>query len=362
MEHMQGPVLVAIKLFIIFFISIFIPATAYTFFRFRLKKKEAEFGRVLSMIGLEEEQKKKLLPSIKAEYTPMDYVLPVLFCFFTVLLTMTLLMFGGLLVKMGSGITNNLLLSGGDFVEGGSQAFAKERLSITVITVALMGAFIWSSQNIVRRLVTADLSPSTYYNSGIRMIMAALIALMVSFIIPMEETRNYVVVVAFLIGLFPERGLRYLMEKVKILNLRSEEQSHPLPLEMIEGISLFHKVRFAEVGVDNAQNLAETNLILLMIRTPFNARKLLDWIGQAKLAVFMKEDLFKLTHEGVRTVFDLLVIGKEEGSLQELSQTADVSLLKLKNVYARASKDEGLLKLLDIQSKLSVMDEFNPGL
>ena len=360
-ETMEEPVIVGVKIFVILFIAIFIPATAYTFFRFRLKKKEDELGRVLTIIGIKAEEKELLMPTIRSEQSPVDYVLPVLFSFFTVLLTMTLLMFGGGMVEMGEGATNNLLLAGGRFVEGGTAAFLREKQSIAVVTMALMGGFIWSSQNIVRRLVTADLSPGTYYNSGIRMIMSGLIALMVSFIIPSDKVGDYMIVTAFLIGLFPEKGLRYLVERIKVLPMQSKDQSHPLPLEMIEGMSLFHKVRLAEIGVDNAQNLAETNLILLMVRTPFNVRTLLDWIGQAKLAVGLKEDLFRITNEGVRTIFDLMIVGKEDGKLEALAEKTGVSFLKLHNIHTRAIQDQGLIRLLDTQNRLSIAKEYNPG-
>lgn len=358
----QSIELVFIKLVIIAFISLFIPATAFSFFRFRLRKKEAEFDRVLNVMGISHEERDKHVPTVRSEYIPSDYIMPVLFCFMVVTLTMSLLLFGGWMVNLGSGMNNNLLLAGVDFIEGGEKAFLRERESMLVITISLMGAYIWSAQNIIRRLITADLSPGTYYNAGIRMIMAALIALMVSFIIPTNYLKNYMLVASFLIGMFPERGLRYLLERVKFMSEKTENQSHPLPLEMIEGISMFHRVRLAEVGIDNAQNLAETNVILLLIQTPFNARKLIDWAVQSKLAVFMKGDLFELQKRGVRTVFDLMVLGKEEGFLERLSKETGVSLLKLENVYNLVREDNGLQKLYRFQERLNALDEYNPGI
>ena len=359
---MQSIELIIIKLIIVAFISLFIPATSYSFFRFRLRKKEAEFDRVLHVMGISKEDRNQHIPTVRSEYIPSDYVLPVLFCFMTVMLTMSLLLFGGWMFTLGSGVNNNLLLSGAAFIHGGEEAYLRERQSMLVITTALMGAYIWSAQNIIRRLITADLSPGTYYNAGIRMIMSALVALMVSFILPTNYMGDMILVAAFLIGWFPERGLSYLVERVKILKENPAYQSHPLPLEMIEGISTFHRVRLAEVGIDNAQNLAETNVILLLIRTPFNARKLIDWAVQAKLAVYMKEDLTALQKQGIRTVFDLMVLGAEEGLLSRLAKESGVSLLKLENVFNRVKEDHGLRKMFRFQERLNALDEYNPGI
>jgi hypothetical protein len=59
---------------------------------------------------------------------------------------------------------------------------------------------------------------------------------------------------------------------------------------MIEGINVFHKVRLGEVGIDNVQNLAEANVIGLLLKTPFNPSQLIDWIAQAKLYLYFKDD------------------------------------------------------------------------
>src|SRR6266487_5574137 len=86
-----------------------------------------------------------------------------------------------------------------------------------------------------------------------------------------------------------------------------------LPLEMIEGINIAHKIRLNEIGIDNAQNLAEANLLELLIRTPFKPRLLIDWIGQARLYIYFKNDIVNLRKSGIRTIIDL----KTSGNIQE---------------------------------------------
>ena len=99
--------------------------------------------------------------------------------------------------------------------------------------------------------------------------------------------------------------------------------------------ALFSKVRLAEVGIDNAQNLAEANIEELILKTPFNPRLLLDWIAQAKLYVTFKDDIDGLRKAGIRTVFDLQAAGGNNGlnSISELSKIPEQHLSVMYDVF-----------------------------
>ena len=71
-------------------------------------------------------------------------------------------------------------------------------------------------------------------------------------------------------------------------------------------MNLFHRVRLAEVGIDNAQNLASSNIRELIVRTPFNPLLLFDWIAQSKLYIYAKTNIKALRNASIRTNFDLL--------------------------------------------------------
>ena len=97
---------------------------------------------------------------------------------------------------------------------------------------------------------------------------------------------------------------------------------------MIEGMNLFNKVRLSEVGIDNAQNLAEANLEELIRKTPFNPRLLLDWIVQAKLYVIVKGQITNLRKAGIRTVLDFRTAceGSDLATLANLSEISEEQL------------------------------------
>jgi hypothetical protein len=158
-------------------------------------------------------------------------------------------------------------------------------------------------------------------------------------------------VIAFLCGLFPEQALQYVKEKTKAFVYRSESRADELPLDMIEGISLFHKSRLNEVGIDNAQNLAEANLVELTVRTPFKPPVLVDWIAQARLYVLFKADIGKLRDAGVRTVLDFRELATTEGQLESLARLSGLDQERLTAVHFLLAKDKILDTLLDARAR-----------
>jgi len=148
-----------------------------------------------------------------------------------------------------------------------------------VVCLAFTGAFIWSAQNIIRRLITGDLTPGAYYSAALRIVFASLLSLMLSYTLETLPTAGYtrelLPAIAFISGMLPDNTFRYMKERISTFIETGMKASHDLPLEMIEGINVFHKLRLGEVGIDNAQNLAESNLIELILKTPFNPSQLI---------------------------------------------------------------------------------------
>ncbi len=313
-----------IRTIVVLGLSSFMPFTAVSFFRFRLKQKKDDFQRMVEILDLHQESGGDMPPvTTDKEYYPRGFILPVIFVTVLCLAGFTHLFFGDeLLTPVG----HNLLLAGTSPLEDMEQQEAAERLSLLVLVLAFTSAWLWSCQNIFRRLVTGDLGPGTYYGAGLRMTFAPLLALMISWL-PGADTfgRDLLPAVAFLIGIFPERGLHYLKQRGRIFTSDEKAHADELPCEMIEGINVFSKLRLVEVGVDNAQNLAKASLVDLLLRTPYRAGQLIDWIAQAKLYILFKQDIDKLRRVGVRSAFELQEIGDDAELLKELAQAADIS-------------------------------------
>lgn len=335
-------------------LSLFIPLTAFSFYRYRLGRKEEEYDKIISTLKLEETGASLSVPAIKNEYSSVDYVLPVFFSTALCLLGFTALFFG-----TSFGLDSKHLLLSGTY--SGLDIEGYQTMSLCALTYAFLGSYIWSVQNIFRRLVTIDLPPGAYYTIGIRIILSAFIALAIRHLLYSVpgDSQSYAMgslpVVAFLTGMFPERGIHYLKERVKIFSDKGIPRADNLPLDMIEGINIFHKVRLEEVGIDNAQNLAKANLVELLVRTPFKPKEIIDWIGQARLYLYFKSEVKKLRGVGIRTIFDFKIIGSAEGQLSEVAQSTEISELRLNSVYQIIKDDPGVDRLFNAANTLGVL-------
>lgn len=73
-----------------------------------------------------------------------------------------------------------------------------------VMSLAFLGAFLWSARSVLYRLNAGDLAPAVYFNSGIRMIMAPVLSLMIGHMVAGFETLGHLQpglpAIAFLVG------------------------------------------------------------------------------------------------------------------------------------------------------------------
>lgn len=346
------------KIALVAFLSTFMIFSAVSFLLFRIKKKEAEYEKLVRVLGISNNEVEFSTRAIGEEYASGDYLLPLAFVTTVCLFGFSMLLFGADLVSLNPGKSNMLLT--GMFARPPADMQQLRWQSQFVLTMAFVGAFVWSTQNVIRRLITGDLSPSTYYSAGLRMIFASLLSLMLSFFLEVfptaEYTKEALPVMAFLTGMLPDNALIYLRERFRIFSENSNDRSHDLPLQMIEGINMFHKVRLGEVGIDNAQNLAEANVIELFLKTPFNPSQLVDWVAQAKLYVYFKEDIEKLRRIGIRTIFDLCPLCEHQEQLAQLAEEVQISKLSLEMICGRLRADNGVARLYQFHGLLSTMD------
>ncbi|THB74827.1 MAG: hypothetical protein D3926_21215 [Desulfobacteraceae bacterium] len=310
-------------------------STAYSFLKYRIPKKRREYERVRKLLGLalettegdaKEEEEDLITRIFQDEFRGVDYVLPVTFVtVFTIL---------GLWVLF-SGKTPLILSGIFDLSDCSSKKdlLCYSRLSLLAIGMAVLGAYVWSLQYIVRRLINMDLAPNAFYSIGTRMVLATFTSVVLYHLIQSFEDpiKNEMIgnlpALAFLTGMFPQRILKFIQEKTLSM-MPSETKASPLPLTMIEGMTLFNRVRLAELNIDNAQNLANANIRELIVRTPFNPLLIFDWLTQAKLYIYAKKDITALRKAAIRTNFDL-IHAQRRG---DLSQVADVSGIELKRL------------------------------
>jgi hypothetical protein len=191
-----------------------------------------------------------------------------------------------------------------------------------------------------------------YFGFSIRVIFAAVVAVVIYNAFSALSggvgsdagiTANIWPALAFLMGMFPERGMRYLSDKIPFLSQGGDPTVRPAPLEMIEGIESRDILRLQEIGIDNCYDLATADFVPLMLKTPYSARQLIDWILQAKLCVYVGAGVKELRRLGIRTLFDLELLTSEE--IEALPQNTSVTASALGRAIAAARNSSEIARL-----------------
>lgn len=318
-------------------ISGFMPLTAMSFFWFMRQKKQADFEKNLREMGITSSRR------VQDTYSFSSYFLPVLFAFFICLLASSFFIFTE---DFAAELKDSLILAGADYGKEDNSIIINQ--SLVVLGFAFFGSFIWSAQTIIRRLIAYDLSPSVYYTAGVRILLSCLVALVFSFLLgktSVFQLDTSIAVIAFLTGMFPQRILSSMVNFYKDWLNPDELNTDTLSLYKIEGMSLSHKERLEEVGIDNAQNLATASLTKLLIETPYEARQVLDWIGQAKLVCYAKKDIEKLRSVGIRSIFDLKKGNKSRVALREIADSVGITTPLLEVIAEQIESDKGIESL-----------------
>ncbi len=222
-------------------------------------------------------------------------------------------------------------------------------ISIVAITWAFMGSYLFALQYIFRRYVTFDLYPRVYYDVTIRILYAVTIALAIRFVHEDFAASSLAPAIFFVIGSFPDRGFAYLEGKLADLpgwSVNKEMQAKNFPLSMIEGISLLHRPRFKELGIDNVQNLAAADFVELVVRTPFSEEVLINWMFEAKLLVVVGENMPRLKNVGINDVIAFRdAVECDKVGIPGLKTATEISEEFLQIVYARICNDKSISEL-----------------
>ena len=236
--------------------------------------------------------------------------------------------------------------------------------SLLMLGMAFLGAYLWGVQYVLRRYITNDLEPAVFYGLSLRMLLAGALAVVIfnGYEVlagngPEGADAGGVVdtmwpAVAFVLGMFPQRGLSWLRDRIPMLAPQTHPSVRKLGLDIIEGISVHDRLRLEEYGLDNCFDLATVDFVPLAISTPYSARTLVDWIMQAKLCVYCGEAISDLRQVGMRTIFDLEGMPAEE--LETLANETSVTKASLMRAKRHVEQDAETRRLREIAFRLGV--------
>lgn len=333
----------------------FMPLTAISYLHFRLPRKQDEFDNIVDALGVRDDISELSSVIFEQSDVKSDYLLPV--GFVSVFCTLG---FYILLVKTG-----NVLFTGTAWIADASDLYSNAisesreyRRGVVAIGMAFLGAYIWSIQYIFRRMITLDLPPGAFYSVGSRMMYSAFLAVIVQHFIAktgIDMVSNQLVAISFLIGIFPDRALAFMKEKLGKMFKRPNLATQTLPLEMLEGINAFHKARLVELGIDNVQNLAQASLVELILKTPFKPRVLIDWMAQARLCLEFKANTEAIRSAGVRTILDFQETCEQPELIAVLARGSGLSEDLIRTVYNNNKDEVSITRLREAYDCLNVI-------
>ncbi len=213
--------------------------------------------------------------------------------------------------------------------------------SLTAFQFGFLGAYIYFIGSVARAYFMLDLTSHTFVDGAIRMIVASILALVLSFAfhdesdfvaapvtasassfpdstehssivetppletdpksIPKDSAAKTVATIStslallpllsFFFGFYPKRAFMAI-ERIVLTVVKSIPGNNyrALPLSMLAGMSYAHELRLEREGFDNIENLSSADAVDLAVRTCFSYSQLNQWINQAWLAAHLRED------------------------------------------------------------------------
>ena len=167
------------------------------------------------------------------------------------------------------------------------------------------GGVLYALYSILNRYRSTDIPPALVFQLGYQIMLATIAAYFISTISP-----DYMdAFLAFAVGFIPYVELtewiragakNRLGTTLKFADEVSQEKALS-SIDAFPGMSRRDAERLKEENIFTIQNLAFTNPVTLYLSTSFKMSRIIDWVNQAYLMVFLSPDqIKKLSHMGIR--------------------------------------------------------------
>jgi hypothetical protein len=174
---------------------------------------------------------------------------------------------------------------------------------------AFLGAYFYILQMLVRRYFQNDLKATAYINATMRIVVVILVVWVIDPLLAGTASQATRDALAFVIGVFPTVGWQVLQHFLirKPLGLVVDDLEPKHKLKDLDGLNIWYESRLLEVGVEDMQNLATTDIVDLMLNTRVPLDRIIDWIDQSFLYLRVVDEPSRelLRSYGIRTATDL---------------------------------------------------------
>lgn len=199
----------------------------------------------------------------------------------------------------------------------------KPREAAAVFGAAFLGGYLMTGRMLLRAVQNYELTQLTFLHAVAHLAFGIVTGMMVYHVLSNSGIVEFAgaptgdrvfpafLLIAFICGYVPTLGLVILSQRIRFRIFKSAdsqalENAKSVPLEIIEGIDYDAAERLKQAGINDVQNLATSNPILLYVETPFGLYCAFDWVLQAQLCVSVGPRSFeRLKHFNIRTSIDL---------------------------------------------------------
>jgi hypothetical protein len=158
------------------------------------------------------------------------------------------------------------------------------QIPFETIRFAILGAYFYVLQMLVRRYFQNDLRTSAYINATTRFIVVIPLVWVIDLLLQEQVPLPNRLALAFVIGVFPNIGWEAIVALVKLpIKIIVPSLSQKYPLSDLDGLNIWYESRLLEEGIEDMQNLTTADLVNLMLHTRIPVERLVDWIDQALL-------------------------------------------------------------------------------
>jgi hypothetical protein len=195
-----------------------------------------------------------------------------------------------------------------------------------IVVSAFAGAYTWVTSDHLARMRRRDLNSADVYNGVFRFLIAVPFAISFSAL----ANKDLSIAIAFLIGVFPTTTIFTIGRRIfSKLGLGEDPAAGQSELEKLQNIGKTNAERFHDEGVTTIAELAWTDPVDLAVRTNFEFNYVMDCMGQALLAVYVGDDIKKVSPFSLRAAQDAASM------IRDVGKDIDCANLTADQKYAR---------------------------
>jgi hypothetical protein len=211
--------------------------------------------------------------------------------------------------------------------------------------MAFLGVYLFNLAHTLRRLYVSDITPYVFWNEIQRLLMTMGLALALKNTVVGDSDGTRTDLVFFAVGFIVYPILVWVIDTATRLLGITMARTAELPLTLIQGINFWHEFRLEEEGIENAQNLANCDVVDLSIKTQYNLRTLVDWADQAILVQRLgAAAMEKLRHKCfISGAIDMAVSAPanvDESPAKEIAAVLEVQPIFVENLMDLLAEDK----------------------